>query len=81
MKKVRQPVQDGFRDHSDRRPAFKDLPSRTDRMAMGKALRERCPRAAHGAWKPSLNRPDPLELVVESSKGRIPQLVRFGTAG
>ena len=25
--------------------------SRTDRLAMGKALRDKCPRNAHAAWK------------------------------
>jgi uncharacterized protein (DUF2252 family) len=42
---------------------------------MGKSLRDKCPRTAHAAWKPPSDRPDPLELLVESGKGRIPQLI------
>jgi uncharacterized protein (DUF2252 family) len=56
-------------------PAFQTNPTSAELVAMGKALRERCPRTAHAAWKPPSNRPDPLELLVESSKGRIPQLI------
>jgi hypothetical protein len=55
-------------------------PARAELLAMGKALRDRCPRTAHAVWQPAPNRPDPLELLAESSKGRIPQLVpiRYG---
>ena len=41
----------------------------------GKGLREKCPRDAHGRWHPSDARPDPLSLLVESNKGRLPELV------
>ena len=43
--------------------------------AQGKGLREKCPREAHGRWHPSDARPDPLSLLVESNKGRLPELV------
>jgi uncharacterized protein (DUF2252 family) len=61
-------------------PAFRNHPNRAELVAMGKALRDKCPRSAHAVWKPPANRPDPLELLVESSKGRIPRLVpiRYG---
>jgi uncharacterized protein (DUF2252 family) len=61
-------------------PAFQASPARAELIAMGKALRDKCPRAAHAVWQPPSNRPDPLELVVESSQGRIPQLIpiRYG---
>ena len=49
--------------------------SRADRKAMGKALRDKCPRAAHASWKPPHDRPDPVDLVVKGDKGRIPPLV------
>jgi uncharacterized protein (DUF2252 family) len=64
----------------NRSAAFRDLPSRADRMAMGKALREKCPRTSHAVWRPSLDRPDPLDLLVKSSAGRIAQLIpiRYG---
>ena len=46
----------------------------------GKRLRDKCPRQSHAAWQPKANRPDPLSLLVQSSKGRIPQLIpiRYG---
>ena len=43
--------------------------------AMGKALRDKCPRASHAEWKPPGNRPDPVRVVLETDKGRIPDLV------
>ena len=48
--------------------------------AEGKSLREKCPRKSHAEWKPSGNRPNPLRLLKESSKGRIPKLIpiRYG---
>jgi uncharacterized protein (DUF2252 family) len=64
-----------------RQPAA--LPShlkRAERYAAGKALRDRVPREAHGKWKPPRNRPDPVDLLIASSKGRIPALIpiRYG---
>ena len=52
----------------------------------GRALRngqepaQKCPRTSHAAWQPAADRPDPIVLLEESSKGRIPQLipVRYG---
>ncbi|HMF89761.1 MAG TPA: DUF2252 domain-containing protein [Candidatus Angelobacter sp.] len=54
--------------------------SRDERYAAGKALRQRLPREQHGEWTPSRRRRDPVELVIESSKGRIPDLIpiRYG---
>ena len=61
-------------------PAFQNRQTRAELIAMGKALRDQCPRTAHAGWHPPSNRPDPLELLVESSKGRIEQLIpiRYG---
>ncbi len=42
---------------------------------MGKNLREKCPRESHAVWQPAVDRPDPLALVEESNKGRLPQLI------
>jgi len=42
---------------------------------MGKSLRDKCPRHDHAVWQAPDNRPDPLALIEESDKGRIPQLV------
>src|SRR5258706_1967546 len=48
--------------------------------ADGKSLRDRVPRTSHGEWTPSARRSDPVDLVLESSKGRIPELIpiRYG---
>jgi uncharacterized protein (DUF2252 family) len=47
---------------------------------MGKSLREKCPRSAHAVWKAADNRPDPLRLLEQDNKGRIPGLIpiRYG---
>jgi uncharacterized protein (DUF2252 family) len=51
-----------------------------ERRAQGSALREAVAREAHGGWKPAKKRRDPIELLVASNDGRIPELVpiRFG---
>jgi uncharacterized protein (DUF2252 family) len=61
-------------------PAYQIHPTRAELLAMGKTLRDKCPRAAHAVWQPPSNRPDPVELLVQSSQGRIPQLIpiRYG---
>jgi len=56
-------------------PAFMPRPTRAERYAMGESLRKKCPRTSHGEWKPSKDRPDPVRLIEESDKGRIPELV------
>ena len=54
--------------------------NRNERYAAGKALRDRVPREQHGEWKEPRNRHDPVDLVIASSKGRIPELIpiRYG---
>ena len=42
---------------------------------MGESLRKKCPRTSHAEWKPSKDRPDPVRLIEEADKGRIPHLV------
>jgi hypothetical protein len=51
-----------------------------ERRAHGKSLRERVPREAHAGWKAPRNRRDPVDLLIESNQGRLPQLIpiRFG---
>ena len=38
------------------------------------------PRASHSGWKAPRDRPDPIDLLVESSQGRLPELlpIRYG---
>ena len=46
-----------------------------ERRAEGKALREAVPREDHGGWKAPKGRRGPVELVLESNEGRMPDLV------
>ncbi len=46
-----------------------------DRTQLGRAARERVPRASHGGWTPAADRPDPIRLLEEQNADRIPWLV------
>ncbi len=61
-------------------PAFQSHPSPAELREMGKSLREKCPRTAHAVWEAPRDRPDPVQLLEESNKGRIPELIpiRYG---
>ena len=63
-----------------RHPTVQSHPSPDELYEMGKRLRDKCPRASHAAWQAPDNRPDPLQLLEESSQGRIPHLIpiRYG---
>jgi uncharacterized protein (DUF2252 family) len=54
--------------------------SREQLYTEGKATRNACPRASHADWKPPVDRPDPIEILEASNKGRLPELipVRYG---
>ena len=58
----------------------KSRPSLAELRALGKALRETCPRSSHAVWKAPADRPDPLRLLEQSNQGRITSLipVRYG---
>jgi uncharacterized protein (DUF2252 family) len=45
------------------------------RHAAGKELRRAVPRESHAGWTPWKGRPDPLELLAESNKGRQNNLI------
>jgi uncharacterized protein (DUF2252 family) len=51
-----------------------------DRNGAGKALRDRVPRTAHAGWKAPANRRDPVAVLIQSSQGRVPELIpiRYG---
>jgi uncharacterized protein (DUF2252 family) len=51
------------------------MPSRDERRAAGAAARARVPPAAHAAWQPAPDRPDPVTLLEEQATTRIPGLV------
>lgn len=55
-------------------------PSQAELYAMGKRLRDTCPRGSHAVWKAGSDRPDPLRLLEESNRGRLPNLIpiRYG---
>ena len=46
-----------------------------ERRARGKAARADVPRSAHGAWEPPSVRRDPVELLDEQARTRLPELV------
>jgi uncharacterized protein (DUF2252 family) len=55
-------------------------PTMEERMAAGKALREKVPRTAHGEYVPAARRPDPVEFLMKADRGRLPELlpIRYG---
>jgi uncharacterized protein (DUF2252 family) len=54
--------------------------SRKERLVVGKALRDKVSRESHAAWKPSEKRRDPVDVLEESNRDRMPELVpiRYG---
>jgi uncharacterized protein (DUF2252 family) len=55
--------------------AFAPRPTHAERYAMGENLHEKCPRTSHADWKPSAQRLDPVQLVLQANEARIPELV------
>ncbi len=49
--------------------------SRSERLALGRALRKQVPRKSLGRWEPSVGRRDPVQLIQESHRGRVDELV------
>ena len=54
--------------------------SLNERLAAGKALRDKTPRAVHGVWAASDGRSDPVDLLERCNQGRVPELIplRYG---
>ena len=54
--------------------------TRAERYAAGKALRVKAPRTSHEEWAAASDRPDPIGLLEESNRTRVPELVpiRYG---
>lgn len=71
--KAERAVVDDLRQHSFRLTV-------EDREAMAKALRETCSRKSLGGWTPGKKRFDPVDILIETSKGRVEALVpiRYG---
>ena len=59
----------------EKRGPFAPRPSRAERIARGVAVRKQCPRSSHAVWSPPHDRPDPLRLVEDGNRGRIPELI------
>jgi uncharacterized protein (DUF2252 family) len=55
-------------------------PSVAERIAQGKAARADVPRRVHAEWEPAPGRRDPVELLEEQARTRVPELVpiRYG---
>src|SRR5215216_4862971 len=54
---------------------FEKRNSRAESYAIGKARRVICPREGQGSWKTFPGRRDPAELIKQSEKDRVPQLL------
>ena len=54
--------------------------SRAQRLALGRQLRHRVPRASLGQWQPDKHRPDPIAQIVHSHDGRLASLIPIRVA-
>lgn len=63
------------KSHIETSASLLSHPTRSELYEMGKSLRDKCPRESHATWNPAANRPDPLALLEESNKGRMPKLL------
>jgi len=54
---------------------FAKHPSRAERLAHGKRLRDACPRRSHATWEPPASRLDAVTVVLKAEKGREPELL------
>jgi uncharacterized protein (DUF2252 family) len=45
------------------------------RREVGRALRVMCPREHHAGWQPPADRPDPIDLLITSGRGRLERLL------
>ena len=73
-------VRDGAPAHSDVEPEASKRFTTAERRVRGKAARSEVPRSAHGGWEPTSMRRDPVELLEEQARTRLPELVpiRYG---
>src|SRR6516164_66068 len=57
-----------------------DIVSENERMAAGKALRDKIPREQHGRWNGVKGRLNPIEILHKSDAGRMKKLIpiRYG---
>jgi uncharacterized protein (DUF2252 family) len=50
-------------------------PSTAERLAAGKALRDKVPRTSHGEYAPRADRPDPVAILEKQNETRVQKLV------
>ena len=51
-----------------------------ERAELGRACRAEAPRSSHAEWTPASDRPDPIDLLEQQARTRVPELVpiRYG---
>jgi uncharacterized protein (DUF2252 family) len=47
----------------------------SERIAAGKAARSKSPRSSHGEWEPASDRRDPVSILEEQDRTRVPELI------
>jgi uncharacterized protein (DUF2252 family) len=52
-----------------------DARTMAERRAAGKELRSKVPRSSHAEWTPATDRPNPLSLLEDQNRTRLPNLV------
>lgn len=66
-------------DFSDPLTILTDLRRKRDpweaRRNVGKRLREKVPREAHADWSPAKERPSPIDIVMQTNRGRQKELI------
>jgi uncharacterized protein (DUF2252 family) len=69
------PLSEAFRVKLGAFDPYRKQESMEERRAAGKAAREQLPRQAHANWAPEADRPDPLDIIDATSKGRQQDLI------
>src|SRR5487761_403002 len=72
LKMVEAPSRPQARAHLD---ANTEHPTPAERAALGAQARAEVPRESHGEFKVPASRPDPIALLQEQAKARVPELV------
>lgn len=54
---------------------FDPVASKAERYAKGTAIRKTIPRVSHEEWKPAEDRQDPVEILIQTSIGRVESLL------
>jgi uncharacterized protein (DUF2252 family) len=65
-----------IRDDGNKCPSLRHrTPSRAERLKLGRSLRRQVPRSSLGEWKAPAGRPNPIEQIRNSHKGRLEWLI------